>query len=137
MKKYILVVILLLPLIAISQEKIISSEQMVLKYKNSLNSIAAIDQKISLIENRISTLNPQDSASYITITSANQRIEDLKNEKNLASNVLLSTEDFLFINLDSPKRPLIVLTNEDVQNFPEHIQKIIESNPLKFKIEQN
>lgn len=136
MNKFLLFVFFIFPFLSFSQEKIITGEQMVEKYLLNLQEIDNLNDKIFIIENRISSLNPNDSLENITILSAKQRVLDLKGQIVQKEKIVSSTSHFIFDDLNSLKRPIIELTKEEFELLPDSKKAIVRENPNKFLIKQ-
>ena len=136
MKKLLLLVFFLLPILTFSQEKTSSGEQIIQKYLLNIQAIDNLKSKISTIENRISTLNPADSLENITILYAKQRALDFEELIIQKEKISTSIVYFVFEDIDSPKRPIIVLNQSEYEMLPESKKSIIVNNPSKFEIKQ-
>ena len=136
MNKFLLFVFFIFPFLSFSQEKKIISEQMVEKYLLNLQAIDNLNNKIFIIENRISSLNPNDSLENITILSAKQRVLDLKGQIVQKEKIVSSTSYFIFDDLNSSNRPIIELTKEEFELLPDSKKAIVRENPNKFLIKQ-
>lgn len=123
-------------MLTFSQEKTISSEQIIEKYLLNLQAIDNLKGKITIIENRISTLNPSDSLENITILNAKQRVLDFEKQIIQKEKISTSIAYFIFEDIDSPKRPIIVLNQGEFEMLPESKKVIIQNNPTKFEIKQ-
>ena len=134
MKKLLLLAFFLLPILTFSQEKTSSGDQIIQKYLLNIQAIDNLKSKITTIENRISTLNPADSLENITILYAKQRVfQELIIQKEKISTSIVY---FVFEDIESSKRPIIVLNQSEFDMLPESKKAIIISNPTKFEIKQ-
>ncbi|MEN9440684.1 MAG: hypothetical protein RLZ33_760 [Bacteroidota bacterium] len=136
MNKLFLLVFFILPMLTFSQEKTISGEQIIENYLLNLQAIDNLKGKITIIENRISTLNPSDSLENITILNAKQRVLDFEKQIIQKEKISTSIAYFIFEDIDSPKRPIIVLNQGEFEMLPESKKEIIQNNPTKFEIKQ-
>lgn len=109
---------------------------MVEKYLLNLQAIDNLNNKIFIIENRISSLNPNDSLENITILSAKQRVLDLKGQIVQKEKIVSSTSYFIFDDLNSSNRPIIELTKDEFELLPDSKKAIVRENPNKFLIKQ-
>jgi hypothetical protein len=123
-------------MLTFSQEKTISGEQIIENYLLNLQAIDNLKGKITIIENRISTLNPSDSLENITILNAKQRVLDFEKQIIQKEKISTSIAYFIFEDIDSPKRPIIVLNQGEFEMLPESKKEIIQNNPTKFEIKQ-
>jgi len=136
MNKFLLFVFFIFPFLSFSHEKKIISEQMVEKYLLNLQASDNLNNKIFIIENRISSLNPNDSLENITILSAKQRVLDLKGQIVQKEKIVSSTSYFIFDDLNSSNRPIIELTKDEFELLPDSKKAIVRENPNKFLIKQ-
>jgi hypothetical protein len=136
MKKLLLLAFFLLPILTFSQEKTSSGDQIIQKYLLNIQAIENLKSKITTIENRISTLNPADSLENITILYAKQRVLDFEELIIQKEKISTSIVYFVFEDIESSKRPIIVLNQSEFDMLPESKKAIIMSNPTKFEIKQ-
>ena len=136
MKKLLLLAFFLLPILTFSQEKTSSGDQIIQKYLLNIQAIDNLKSKITTIENRISTLNPADSLENITIIYAKQRVLDFEELIIQKEKISTSIVYFVFEDIESSKRPIIVLNQSEFDMLPESKKAIIISNPTKFEIKQ-
>jgi hypothetical protein len=136
MKKLLLLAFFLLPILTFSQEKTSAGDQIIQKYLLNIQAIDNLKSKITTIENRISTLNPADSLENITILYAKQRVLDFEELIIQKEKISTSIVYFVFEDIESSKRPIIVLNQSEFDMLPESKKAIIISNPTKFEIKQ-
>ena len=137
MRKFIFLLFTCISISAFSQEKSTSKKEMETKLVACENSIFSVDEKISIVKNRVA-LQPETSSNraenemYI-----NQRIEQLEQEKAQLIDVRNSLLHYLNLSDSKYEARIITISKEEFAKYPKEKQERILSFPTRYSVLKN
>ena len=137
MRKFIFLLFTCISISSFSQEKSTSKKEMETKLVACENSISSVDEKISIVKNRVA-LQPETSSNraenemYI-----NQRIEQLEQEKAQLIDVRNSLLHYLNLSDSKYEARIITISKEEFAKYPKEKQERILSFPTRYSVLKN
>lgn len=137
MRKFIFLLFTCISISAFSQEKSTSKKEMETKLVACENSISSVDEKISIVKNRVA-LQPETSSNraenemYI-----NQRIEQLEQEKAQLIDVRNSLLHYLNLSDSKYEARIITISKEEFAKYPKEKQAQILAFPTRYSVLKN
>lgn len=137
MRKFIFLLFTCISISSFSQEKSTSKKEMETKLVACENSIFSVDEKISIVKNRVA-LQPETSSNraknqmYI-----NQRIEQLEQEKAQLIDVRNSLLHYLNLSDSKYEARIITISKEEFAKYPKEKQERILSFPTRYSVLKN
>jgi hypothetical protein len=137
MRKFIFLLFTCISIASFSQEKSTSKKEMETKLVACENSISSVDEKISIVKNRVA-LQPETSSNraenemYI-----NQRIEQLEKEKAQLIDVRNSLLHYLNLSDSKYEARIITISKEEFAKYPKEKQAQILALPTRYSVLKN
>lgn len=137
MRKFIFLLFTCISISAFSQEKSTSKKEMETKLVACENSISSVDEKISIVKNRVA-LQPETSSNraenemYI-----NQRIEQLEQEKAQLIDVRNSLLHYLNLSDSKYEARIITISKEEFAKYSKEKQAQILAFPTRYSVLKN
>ena len=137
MRKFIFLLFTCISISAFSQEKSKSKKEMETKLVACENSISLVDEKISIVKNRVA-LQPETSSNraenemYI-----NQRIEQLEQEKAQLIDVRNSLLHYLNLSDSKYEARIITISKEEFAKYSKEKQAQILAFPTRYSVLKN
>jgi hypothetical protein len=137
MRKFIFLLFTGISISAFSQEKSTSKKEMETKLVACENSISSVDEKISIVKNRVA-LQPETSSNraenemYI-----NQRIEQLEQEKAQLIDVRNSLLHYLNLSDSKYEARIITISKEEFAKYSKEKQAQILAFPTRYSVLKN
>lgn len=137
MRKFIFLLFTCISISAFSQEKSTSKKEMETKLVACENSISSVDEKISIVKNRVA-LQPETSSNrtenemYI-----NQRIEQLEQEKAQLIDIRNSLLHYLNLSDSKYEARIITISKDEFAKYSKEKQAQILAFPTRYSVLKN
>jgi hypothetical protein len=136
-RKFIFLLFTCISTFSFSQEKLASKKEMETKLVACENSISSVDEKISILKNRVA-LQPETSSNRAENQMyTNQRIEQLEQEKALLIDVRNSLLHFLNLSDSKYEARVITISKEEFAKYPKEKQEQILAFPARYSVLKN
>ena len=135
MIKYITIIFCLASISCYAQEKNVSTEEMKLKLIECQNSIATINDKISQIERRLSTIPDDQPNSTENRFYLNERLAQLGDQKLSLNKIQHSLQAYLGLPSGEINNRPVIISKSDFEKYPLENQQQILAHPEKYVVE--
>lgn len=137
MRKFIFLLFTCISIFSFSQEKSTLKKEMETKLVACENSLSSVDEKITIVKNRVALQTETSSNSAENQMYISQRIEQLEQEKAQLIDVRNSLLNYLNLSDSKYEARIITISEEEFAKYPKEKQAQILAFPERYSVLKN